>query len=124
MKKFLAVMLVTFCGPSWAHEMSPTYLEFAPSYINNVLKTTIEVFNRREDVSYYEIEVFDKDRNPIPFVADAKVVNIKYLEKKSIDVYIKQDDKSRVVYVCTLSRFIKEDVTKTNVSSRICSKVK
>ena len=124
MKKFLCAMLVSFCGPSWGHEMSPTYLEFTPSYINNVLKTTIEVFNRREDVSYYEIEVYDKDRNPIPFVSDAKVVNIKYLEKKSIDVYIKESDKTKVVYVCTLSRFIKEDVTKTNVSSRICSKVK
>jgi len=124
MKKFLIVMLVAFCGPSWAHEMSPTYLEFAPSYINNVLKTTIELFNRREDTNYYEIEVYDNDRNPISFVANSKIINIDYLEKKSIDVYIKQSDKGRVVYVCTLSRFVKEDVTKTNVSSRICSKVK
>lgn len=124
MKRFLFVILVAFCGPAMAHEMSPTYLKFTPSYINDVLKTTIEVFNRREDVNYYEIEVYDKDRNPIPFVTEAKVINIKYLEKKSIDVYIKQSDKDRVVYVCTLSRFIKEDRTKTNVSSRICSKVK
>jgi hypothetical protein len=106
------------------HEMSPTYLQFDPSYIDNVLKTTIQLFNRREDVNYYEIEVYDKDRNSISFVTDAKVINIKYLEKKSIDVYIRQSDKDRVVYVCTLSRFIKEDKTKTNVSSRICSKVK
>jgi hypothetical protein len=124
MKKFLSLMLVAFCGPVWGHEMSPTYLQFEPSYIDNVLKTSIEVFNRREDVSYYEIEVYDKDRNPISFVTDAKVVNIEYLERKSIDVYIRQSDKDRVVYVCTLSRFIKEDITKTNVSSRICSKVK
>lgn len=123
MKKLLFVILVAFCGPAMAHEMSPTYLEFTPSYVNDVLKTTIEIFNRREDVNYYEIEVFDKDRNPIPFVTDAKVVNIQYLEKKSIDIYIKQGDKGRTVYVCTLSRFIKEDKTKTNVSSRICSKV-
>jgi len=124
MKKFLSLMLVAFCGPVWGHEMSPTYVEFNASYIDNVIKTTIEVFNRREDVSYYEIEVYDKDRNPISFVTDAKVVNIDYLERKSIDVYIRQSDKDRVVYVCTLSRFIKEDITKTNVSSRICSKVK
>lgn len=117
-------MLVAFCGPAMAHEMSPTYLKFTPSYVNDVLKTNVEIFNRREDVNYYEIEVYDKDRNSISFVADAKVVNIKYLEKKSIDVYIKQSDKDRVVYVCTLSRFIKEDKTKTNVSSRICSKIK
>lgn len=123
MKKLLFVILVAFCGPAMAHEMSPTYLEFTPSYVNDILKTNIEIFNRREDVNYYEIEVFDKDRNPIPFVTDAKVVNIQYLEKKSIDVYIKQGDKDRTVYVCTLSRFIKEDKTKTNVSSRICSKV-
>ena len=124
MKKIVFAMLVAFCGPAMAHEMSPTYLEFTPSYVNDVLKTTIEIFNRREDVNYYEVEVFDKDRNLIPFVTPAKVVNIEYLEKKSIDVYIKNADKDRVVYVCTLSRFIKDDITKTNVSSRICSKVK
>lgn len=124
MKKIVFAMLVAFCGPAMAHEMSPTYLEFTPSYVNDVLKTTIEIFNRREDVNYYEVEVFDKDRNLIPFVTPAKVVNIEYLEKKSIDVYIKQSDKDRTVYVCTLSRFIKEDKTKTNVSSRICSKIK
>jgi hypothetical protein len=106
------------------HEMSPTYLQFDPSYIDNVLKTTIQLFNRREDVNYYEIEVYDKDRNPISFVSDSKIVNLNYLEKKSIDVYIKNADRDRVVYVCTLSRFIKDDITKTNVSSRICSKVK
>lgn len=124
MKKFLVIALAAFCGPAMAHEMSPTYVEFGPSYVDNVLKTDIEIFNRREDVNYYQIEVYDKDWKSISFVADTKIVNLKYLEKKTIDVYIKSNDKDRAVYVCTLSRFIKEDVTKTNVSSRICSKVK
>lgn len=124
MKKFLLMSLVMFCGPVSAHEMSPTYVEFNQSYVNNVLKTNIEIFNLREDVNYYQIELFDKEWKPIPFVADSKIVNLKYLEKKSIDVYIKTSDKDRAVYLCTLSRFIKEDITKTNVSSRICSKVK
>ena len=124
MKKLFVIILAAFCSPAMGHEMSPTYLQFDPSYIDNVLKTSIEVFNRREDVNYYEIEVYDKDRNPISFVSDSKIVNLNYLEKKSIDVYIKNADRDRVVYVCTLSRFIKDDITKTNVSSRICSKVK
>ena len=111
--------MAAFCSPAMGHEMSPTYLQFDPSYIDNVLKTSIEVFNRREDVNYYEIEVYDKDRNPISFDTDAKVVNIKYLEKKSIDVYIRQSDKDRVVYVCTLSRFIKEDKTKYEEDSSV-----
>lgn len=117
-------MLAAFSGPALGHEMSPTYLEFQPSYVDNVLKTTIELFNRREDVNFYEIEVYDKDRNAIEFVTDTKIVNLKYLEKKSIDVYVRKNDIDKVVYVCTLSRFIKDDITKTNVSSRICSKVK
>ena len=124
MKKFLAVVLAMFCGPALAHEMSPTYVEFNSSYVENVLETNIEIFNRREDVNFYEIEVYDKDWKPIVFVTNTKIVNIKYLEKKSIDVYIKESDKDGVVYVCSLSRFIKDNVTKTNVSSRICSKVK
>jgi hypothetical protein len=113
-----------FCGPALGHEMSPTYVEFKPSYIQNVLETNIEIFNKREDVDYYQVEVYDKDWKPVVFVTNTKIVNIKYLEKKSIDVYIKESDKDGVVYVCSLSRFIKDNVTKTNVSSRICSKVK
>jgi hypothetical protein len=104
--------------------MSPTYVEFNPSYISNVLETNIEIFNRREDVKFYEIEVYDKDWKQIVFVTNSRIVNLEYLEKKSIDVYIKEADKDKVVYVCSLSRFTKDDVTKTNVSSRICSKVK
>jgi hypothetical protein len=124
MKKFLVIVLAMFCDPALGHEMSPTYVEFKPSYIQNVLETNIEIFNKREDVDYYQVEVYDKDWKPVVFVTNTKIVNIKYLEKKSIDVYIKESDKDGVVYVCSLSRFIKDNVTKTNVSSRICSKVK
>jgi hypothetical protein len=124
MKKILVIVLAMFCGPALAHEMSPTYVEFNSSYIENVLETNIEIFNRREDVNFYQIEVYDKDWKPVVFVTTTKILNLKYLEKKSIDVYIKEADKDSVVYVCSLSRFVKEDVTKTNVSSRICSKVK
>lgn len=124
MKRLLAITLAMFCGPALGHEMSPTYLEFNSSYVSNVLKTNIEIFNRREDVNYYEIEVYDNDWKSVSFVTTAKIVNLKYLEKKSVDVYIRNTDKDKVVYVCTLSRFIKDDITKTNVSSRICSKVK
>lgn len=118
------MFLLGFSGPAFAHEMSPTYLEFTPSIYDGVVKTTIELFNRREDVNYYQIEVFDKDWRPILYVTDNKIINIKYLEKKTIDVYVKDTNLDKVVYVCTLSRFIKTDVTKTNISSRICSKVK
>lgn len=124
MKNFLAIMLVLFSNQAFGHEMSPTYLEFEPAYVDNVLKTTIELFNRREDVNYYEIDVYDKDWKIIPFATRNRIVNLKYLEKKSIDIYIRKNDKDKAVYVCTLSKFIKSDVTKTNVSSRICSKVK
>jgi hypothetical protein len=124
MKRLFAIVLVAFCGPALAHEMSPTYVEFNSSYVENVLETNIEIFNKREDVDFYQVEVYDKDWKPVVFVTNTKIVNIKYLEKKSIDVYIKQADGDKVVYVCTLSRFIKDNVTKTNVSSRICSKVK
>lgn len=117
-------MLVLFSNQAFGHEMSPTYLEFESAYADNVLKTTIELFNRREDVNYYEIDVYDKDWKIIPFASSNKIVNLKYLEKKSIDIYIRKNDKDKAVYVCTLSRFIKSDVTKTNISSRICSKVK
>lgn len=113
-----------FYSQASAHEMTPTYFELTPSYVDNVLKTTIEIFNRREDVKYYEIDVYDKDWNPIPFVTINKIIEIKYLAKESIDIYIRKSDRDEVTYICTLSKFLKGNETKTNVASRICSKIK
>jgi hypothetical protein len=41
-----------------------------------------------------------------------------------VDVYIRDEDKDRAVYVCSLSKLLPTKEAVTIVSSRICSKIK
>ena len=111
---------------SWAsaHEMTPTYPTLRPSYMDNVVVTTMHMFNKRADVEYYEIGVFDSDFNPIPFVTAYNIIKIEYLGHVVFDVYIRQEDKSRATYVCSQSKLRKDNTVRTAISSRICSKFK
>ena len=84
----------------------------------------MNMFNKRSDVKFYEIGVFDEEWNPLPFAAQDRVFRIKYLEQKQIEIYFKQKDEDRVTYICTQSKILKDDSTGTNVTSRICSKIK
>ena len=82
------------------------------------------LFNLRKDVTYYETGVFDKDWKNVPFATDNKLVFIKHLERKKIDVYIRDKDKARALYICSKSKLIVKGASKTSVSTRICSKIK
>ena len=123
MRLALALILLLSCGAQ-AHEWTPTYYEWEPSYISGVVVTKMKLFNRREDVNYYEVEVLDQNMNPVPFVTQDQIVNVEYLDRAKLEIYIRNEDRSRVVYVCSRSKFIGTDESKAVVSSRICSKVK
>ena len=101
--------------------MSPTYPEWSDSYIDDLSVTRVRVFNKREDVEYYEIGVFDKDMKPIPFVTQYDLRGIKYNNYAMFDVYINNKYKQDAVYVCSESKLL--DI-KVAVSSKICSKFK
>jgi len=124
--KILIVMLMLAFSVSAvnAHEMTPTYPKWRPSHLDNVYVTTMEMFNKRDDVEYYEIGIFDKDFKSVPFVTSYNVIRLKYLGHVTFDVYIRKDDVSRAEYVCSVSKLRKEDTQRTAISSRICSKFK
>lgn len=107
-----------------AHEMTPTYPKLTPSHLDNVYKTTMEMFNKRADVEYYEIGVFDKEWKPVPFVSSYTIIKLKYLGHVSFDIYIRKDDVSRAEYVCSLSKLRTDNTKRTAISSRICSRFK
>jgi hypothetical protein len=108
-----------------AHEMTPTYFQFTPSaYADGVSVTKMKLFNRRADVRYYEIEVYDKDWNHIVFATNNIVFKIDYLGKKTVEVYVRDEDVNKVTYICTLSKLEKDVITSGAISSRICSKMK
>jgi hypothetical protein len=107
-----------------SHEMTPTYLKLQPSYVEGIYGTSVSVFNRRDDVEYYEVGVFDKDFNTIPFKTVYKIIKVDYLSQVNVDVYIRSQDVNRTVYICSQSKLRKDNITKTAVASRICSKIK
>lgn len=118
---FLFIFMVSKVN---AHEMVPTYPRLSPSFIDGLSRTTMTVFNKRPEVEYYEVGVFDKDFEPIAFVSSYKVYKIPYLSTVSIDIYVRDQDKNKVTYICSRSKLRKADLQRTAVSSKICSKVK
>jgi hypothetical protein len=121
---FLIAILMAACMEAAAHEMTPTYPKLEPSHLDGVVKTTMKMFNKREDVEYYEIGVFDSDFNPVPFVTSYNIIKIKYLGHVTFDVYIRKGDMDKAHYICSRSKLRKDESIRTAVSSLICSKIK
>ena len=120
-----AILLASLTELAFGHEMTPTYPKLRPSHLDNVYVTQMEMFNKRNDVEFYEIGVFDKDMKPIPFVSKYEVINLKYLGHVTFDVYIRKQDVSRATYICSTSKLRKDDDSQRNpISSKICSKIK
>jgi len=120
---FLIILLMA-ASVARGHEMVPTYPLMEPAFVQGLQKVTMTLFNKRQEVEYYEIGVFTKDWEPIPFVSNYKVFKIPYLSTVTFDVYVRNEDKNRANYICSQSKLRKEDLTRTAVNSRICSLVK
>ncbi len=123
MKKAWALLALA-AFPVWAHEMLPTYPQLGPSYVDDVLQVQMRMFNKRQDVEYYEISVFDKDWQVVPFVTGYRILKVEYLSHVKFDIYIRKSDASKAMYVCSRSKLRKDNNEGTVVSSRICSKFK
>jgi len=113
-----------YSGYVGAHEWTPTYPTLRNSYAAGILTTRMELFNSRQNVSYYQIEVFDSSFMPVPFATAEKIINMNYLERKSIDVFIRDKDRKNAVYICSKSKLLARGSAITSISSRICSKIK
>lgn len=123
MKYIITFLIFIMSSASMAHEMVPTYPKMEPSHIDGLYKATMTVFNKRPEVEYYEIGVFTEEWEPLPFVSNYKIHKIPYLSAATFDVYIRNQDKYNVTYICSQSKLRKQKTTRTAVSSRICSKV-
>lgn len=121
--KYILTAVAFFCTSATAHEMTPTYLDVEPSHVDGVYVTSIDLWNRRNDVEYYDISVLDKNWNKIPFATRDRIIKLTYLNRKKIDIYIKEDDVRFVEFICTSSKQLKSDVKSTGVKSMICSRI-
>ena len=118
------ILWLLLCGSVAAHDMTPTYPKWKMSFIPTAKMTTMQVFNKRKDVEWYEIGVFNKEWQPIPFVTRYKIVNIKHLHRVRFDVYVNDKNAKVVEYICSTSKLRGNDDFKPIVESRICSRFK
>jgi hypothetical protein len=124
MRLYLIFALCLFGFKSNAHEMTPAYPVLDSSYINGVVVAKMKLFNRREDVEYYQIDVFTEDWKPISFATTNRLLKVGYNKNKLFEVYIRFADVKKTKYICTTSKLIKKKYQEALVSSMICSKIK
>jgi hypothetical protein len=123
-RKIILSLLVIISPHLMAHEMTPTYPKWTPSHVNGVWKTTMEMFNKRKDVEWYEIGVFDENWNAVNFVTSYRLFNMPHLSRIKFDIYVSAPDVAIAKYICSKSKLREIREQKTMVASRICSKVK
>ena len=119
----LIVLFLLLSFSTSAHEMTPAYPVVKPSHVDGVVKVEMSLFNSREEIEWYQIELFDLNWTNIPFSTTYRIMNIKYKERKSFDVYIRKVDMDEAVYLCTTSKVRKTSRSRTLISSRICSRL-
>lgn len=126
MHKLLCALALTCALPTMAcaHELTPTYPELRPSYVNDVMVASLKMFNYRPDARFYEVQVFTADWKPIKFATQTKILEVNYLEGKPFDVYIRKKDADSVTYICTMSKLEKGNIGTSAIASRVCSKIK
>jgi len=124
LKYYLAVAALA-SGPVVAHELTPTYPSLTPSYIPGVWSTHVVLWNARQEIDFYKVNVLDKDMRPVSFIAtggDLKKVD--YLGRAHIEVFVREQDKDKATYICTESKLKKGSVQRSLVASKVCSKIK
>ena len=112
--------MITLSAPVYSHEMTPTYPVFSKSFMAGISVTTLSLFNKRQDVAYYEIGVFTDEWEPVPFVSQYNVIPMSYLDTVEFEVYVRNTSLSSVEYICSVSQLR----VGTTVASKICSRVK
>lgn len=124
MKAIYATLAFAMVSVAQAHEMLPTYPRFAPSYVEDVMQVQMRMFNKRRDVEWYEVAVFDADWKPVPFVTGYRILKVEYLSHVTFDVYINKQDANKATYICSQSKLRRQKEDGTIIASRICSKFK
>jgi len=121
------ILFVALCilgGHISAHQFTPTYPVLQQAPIPGVSVLNMSIFNNREEIDWYSINVYDKDWNSLAFASTDKLINLNYLERKNIEVYIRTIDSDKLVYVCSKSKTLASVKNPSIITSRICSKVK
>ena len=120
----ILLLLLSIGGYASAHQFTPTYPRLLNSYVPGVKVANMSIFNNREEISWYSINVFDKEWNSIAFASSSKLINLKHQERKNINIYIQDKDKDTVTYICSKSKILASVKSPAIIMSRICSKIR
>ena len=124
LKYYLAVAALA-SGPVVAHELTPTYPKLTPSYIPGVWSTHVVLWNARQEISYYKVDVLDADMQPLSFISTGgDLKRVDYLGRSHIEVFVREEDKDKATYICTESKLKKGSAQRSLVASKVCSKIK
>lgn len=124
-RKVIVGILLCLSGYASAHEWTPTYPKLIPSFVDGISVVKMSLFNKRKDINHYEVSVWTEDWEQIrSSTGGGKLIRVSHLQRKNVDVYIRNKDKGRAVYVCSRSKSIVDGDKATFLSSRICSKIK
>jgi len=121
---------IAFCaalgmiGGLSAHQFTPTYPELETSYIPGVSVVNMSIFNSRQEIDWYSIGVYDSNWNSIAFASTDKLLQLPYLGRKDISLYIRKADTGKVTYICSKSKTVASQASPAIITSRICSKIK
>ena len=108
-----------------AHELTPTYPKLTPSYIPGVWSTHVVLWNARQEINYYKVDVLDADMQPLSFISTGgDLKRVDYLGRAHIEVFVREEDKDKATYICTESKLKKGSVQRSLVASKVCSKIK
>tara|TARA_B110000908_G_C10149026_1_gene400444 strand:- start:399 stop:785 length:387 start_codon:yes stop_codon:yes gene_type:complete len=119
-------LTIAFMG--WAtaisgHEMTPAYPILKPSHVVGIVKAEMSLFNSREEVQYYQIDLYDLNWKNIPFSTTYRIFKVGYKERKNFVVYIRESDLDEATYLCTTSKIKRRAESATIISSKICSRI-
>jgi len=122
MIKVLFMAALFLAGKVSAHEMTPTYPALTPAYVDGLVSAKMTMFNARKDVDYFEVGVFDNEWDAIPFAASAKILHVPYGTKKTFEIFVRNEDKDRATFICSVSKLRTDSSARAIISSKICSR--
>jgi len=123
-RSIILFALLCLGGYASAHQFTPTYPDLETSYVSGVKVARMSLFNSRQEIDWYSIGVYDQDWNSVAFASTNKLINLPYLERKNIEVYIRKRDAEKVAYICSKSKILSGTKDPSIITSRICSKIK
>tara|TARA_R100000541_G_scaffold59224_1_gene72328 strand:+ start:2001 stop:2327 length:327 start_codon:yes stop_codon:yes gene_type:complete len=103
--------------------MTPAYPILKHTSVSGIMKANMSLFNSREDVEYYQIDLFDLNWINMPFSSKSRIIKVSYKERKDFVVYLRKIDLDEATYICTTSKLIKNTQSRTMIISRICSRI-